>query len=119
VKPRLYFDEDSMSHALILALQARGVDVSSALEAGMLGRSDQEHLEFGAAEKRAVYTYNVADFSRLHNAWLGSGRSHAGLILARQKQYSVGEQLRRLLKLVATRSAEEMVDRTEYLSSWS
>jgi hypothetical protein len=119
VKLRLYFDEDSTSHALIQALQARGVDVISPLDTGMRGRSDEEHLEFAAAEGRAVYTYNIADFNRLHASWLRAGRGHAGLILAQQQQYSVGEQLRRLLKLVATRTAEEMADRAEFLSAWA
>ena len=43
---RLYIDEDSMQSALVRALQARGVDVLTALEAGMIERSDEEHLEY-------------------------------------------------------------------------
>ncbi len=43
---------------------------------------------------------------------------HAGIILARQRQYSVGEQMRRLLKLVGAMSAEDMQDRLEFLSDW-
>jgi hypothetical protein len=31
----------------------------------------------------------------------------------------VGEQMRRLLKLIATKSAEEMKDKIEFLSAWS
>ena len=38
---RLYLDEDSMRNALVIALQARGVDVLSALDAGMIERSDE------------------------------------------------------------------------------
>jgi hypothetical protein len=83
VKLRLYFDEDSMTHALIMALRARGVDVASALDAGMVERPDEEHLAYATAEGRALYTFNIADFSRLHAAWLGAARSHAGLILCR------------------------------------
>jgi hypothetical protein len=119
VKLRLYFDEDSMSHALIVGLLARGVDVASALEAGMVERSDEEHLEYATADGRALYTFNIADFSRLHATWLGAARSHAGLILCRQQQYTVGEQMRRLLKLIAARSSEDMANRAEYLSAWS
>jgi len=119
MKLRLYFDEDSLTHALVIALRARGVDLLTALEAGMLERSDEEHLEYATAEGRVLYTFNIADFSRIHSAWLSAGRGHAGLILAPQQQYSIGEQLRRLLKLIAARSAEEMVDRVEFLSGWS
>lgn len=53
---RLYFDEDSMDHALVVALRARGVDVVTALDAGMIERPNEEHLEHAAAEDRALYT---------------------------------------------------------------
>lgn len=95
-----------MNQALILALRARGDDAASALEAGMIERSDEEHLEYATAEGRAVYTGNIADFCRLHAEWLGSGKAHAGLILVQQQQYSVGEQMRRVLKRMAARSSE-------------
>jgi hypothetical protein len=38
---RLYFDEDSMQHALVNALRARGIDVLTALEAQRIERSDE------------------------------------------------------------------------------
>ena len=65
-----------------------------------------------------LFTYNIGDYYLLHTTFLAEGRSHAGMIPARQQHYSFGEQMRRLLKLVATRSAEEMKDRAEFLSSW-
>ena len=37
---RLYIDEDSMDRALVRALRARGVDVTTALEEGMIERED-------------------------------------------------------------------------------
>jgi hypothetical protein len=80
VKLRLYLDEDSIRHGLVQALRARGVDVLTALEAGMGERLDDENLEYAAAEGRVLYTCNISDFSRLHAAWLNQGRSHAGLL---------------------------------------
>jgi uncharacterized protein DUF5615 len=119
VKLRLYFDEDSLTHGLVVALRARGMDVATALEAGMLERSDEEHLAYATAEGRTLFTFNIADFSRIHSSWLSAARNHASLILAPQQRYSIGEQLRRLLKLTAARSAEDMVNRAEFLSMWS
>jgi hypothetical protein len=55
----------------------------------------------------------------LHAQWLGVNRDHAGIIVARQQQYSVGEQLRRLLKLIGTRSQVDMCNRLEFLSDWN
>ena len=43
---RLYTDEDSMSHSLLRALRARGVDVTTALEEGMIERSDKDFVSY-------------------------------------------------------------------------
>ena len=115
---RLYIDEDSMSHALVRALRSRNVDVITAFEAGMIECEDSQHLVFAANQNRVLYTFNVGDYYALHTAFIEQNRSHAGLILARQQHYSVGEQMRRVSKLIATRSAEEMRNRVEFLSSW-
>jgi hypothetical protein len=48
-----------------------------------------------------------------------AGESRAGIILAVQQRYSVGEQMRRLLRLIDTLTAEEMRDRIEFLSAWT
>jgi hypothetical protein len=115
---RLYCDEDSMRHALVMALRKRGLDVSTALEAGMTEETDERQLAFAEARGRAIYSFNVADFCRLHSQWLSEKRSHAGIVLAHQEQFSVGEQMRRLVRLVGRLSAEEMRNRLEFLSDW-
>ena len=107
-----------MDRALVRALRARGVDVTTALDEGMIERSDAEHLDYATAQGRVLYTFNVGDFYRLHTSYLAQGKSHAGIILVRQQRYSVGEQMRRLLKLVAAKSAEEMKDSVEFLHAW-
>ncbi len=48
---RLYCDEDSMRHALIVALRKRGVDVTTALEAGMTEEPDEVQLAYAARLK--------------------------------------------------------------------
>jgi len=94
------------------------VDITTALDEGMIERSDAEHLDYATTQGRVLYTFNVADFYRLHTNYLAQGKTHAGIILARQQRYSVGEQMRRLLKLVATKSAEEMQNSVEFLHAW-
>ena len=107
-----------MRHALVRALRARGVNVTTALEEGMIERTDAEHLDYATEEGRVLYSFNQGDFYRLHTTYLAEGKSHAGIILARQQHYSVGEQMQRLLKLIATRSADEMRNWAEFLSAW-
>ena len=115
---RLYLEEDSMRHALAQALRSRGVDVLTALEAGMIERQDAPHLEYATAQGRVLYSFNVRDFYRLHAAFLAQGKTPAGIILAQQQRYTVGEQMRRLLKLSAAKSAEDMQNQVEFLSAW-
>ena len=115
---RFYLDEDSMRRALVEGLRARGVDVLTALEAGMIERGDDEHLAFATAEGRALLSFNVGDFARLHAAWLARGAVHAGIVLAPQQRYPLGELIRRLAALAAARSAEDLQNRVEFLSAW-
>jgi len=115
---RLYMDEDAMDQALVQALRARNVDVITALDVGMIEQEDAEHLDYATEQGRVLCTFNVGDFYRLHSDYLAQGKSHAGIILMRQQYYSVGEQMRRLLRLVASKSADEMEDWVEFLSAW-
>lgn len=99
---RLYLDEDSLKHSLVVALQNSGIDVRTALDADKISCTDEEQLIWATEQGRLLYSFNVADFCRLHSTFLAQRRGHAGILLARQQRYSVGEQLRGLLKLIAT-----------------
>lgn len=115
---RFYFDEDSMWHTLISALRARSIDVQTALEATMIERADEDHLAWATAQGRVLCSFNIGDFYRLHTSYLAQHKSHSGIVLTRQQQYSVGEYMRRLLHLMASLTAEEMHNRVEFLSAW-
>lgn len=115
----LYIDEDSGDRHLAQALRARGVDVLTAQEAGMVEQSDEAHLEYATAHGRVLYSFNRGDFLRLHSACLQQGKTHAGILLARQQHYSVGEQMRRVLQIMAMRHSEDMTNRVEFLSAWA
>lgn len=107
-----------MDQALVRALQARGVDVTTALDEGMIERDDAEHLDYATGQGRVLYSFNVGDFYHLHTTYLAQGKSHAGIVLARQQHYSVGDQMRRLLKLIAAKTADEMKNWVMFLSAW-
>lgn len=114
---RLYLDEDSMDRRLVRALRTRGMDVETALDADMVGQTDEEHLRYAAASGRVLYTFNVADFYELHGQFIDEDRNHAGLVLATQQRYTVGERMRRLLRLRAQTTAEEMENRVVFLGT--
>jgi hypothetical protein len=114
----IYIDEDAMDGDLVEALRSRGVRVVTPLDAGLTARPDEEQLAFASQRGCVVYTFNVSDFYRLHTHWIASGRDHAGIVLAPQQRFSVGEQLRRILRLRAAMTAEDMRNRAEFLSNW-
>lgn len=115
---RLYCDEDTMDADLVRALRVRGVNVTTALDQGMIRQHDSDHLEHSSSQERALYSFNVGDYNKLHTDYLSQGKRHSGIIVARQQIYSVGEQMRRLLRIVAQISGEEMKDSILFLSDW-
>lgn len=82
----------------------------------MLGRSDEEQLIWSTKEKRVIYSFNIGDFCKLHRDYMVLGKTHTGIILAPQKQYSIGQQLKGLLRLVAANSAEDMMNQLIFLN---
>lgn len=52
MKERLYLDEDAMDDDLVDALRARGVDVETAYEVGLIQREDQEQLAYATRTGR-------------------------------------------------------------------
>jgi hypothetical protein len=118
MKVRLYVDEDAMDSDLVSALILRGIDTITVRDKQTQGQTDEQQLRFAAEQGRAIYTFNQKDFMALHSRFLQQGLSHAGIIVAPQGRYSVGEQMRRLVHLVDTVTTEEMTDRVEFLSAW-
>jgi hypothetical protein len=115
---KLYIDEDAMHGRLVAALRSRGVPVFTVLDTGLTEKTDEEQLVMATERGCVLYTFNVSDFHRLHTKWAGAGRQHAGMILAPQQRFSVGEQLRRILRLRASMTATSMRNRAEFLSNW-
>lgn len=107
-----------MDDDLAQPLRLRGADVQTALEAGLAGRPDEEQLAPAAEAGRAAHTFNVGDFMFLHGEYVPVGRAHAGIIFGDRQRLSVGEQMRRSLRVLALGSAEEMQNGYEFLSAW-
>jgi len=107
---RWYFDEDTLTRGVIQGLRARGLDVLTPPEVDMMEASDSAQLEFSTSRRRVFYTFNARDFCRIHGEYLDSGRSHAGIVVVPRQRYTIGQQVRGLLELTSTRSAEDMID---------
>ena len=97
---KLYLDED-VTPLLARALRQRGFDVTSAVELGHVGWSDEEQLEYAVSEGRAILTHNIRDFVRLHREWLSKGKEHFGIVVAPQFPLrEFGAFLRRTLRFL-------------------
>jgi hypothetical protein len=84
----------------------------------MIRRTDEEHLVFATMQGRVLYSFNVRDFHEIHTQWVSAGRGHEGIILAQQRRYSIGEQIRRLVHSIGSMKEETMRNREEFLNRW-
>jgi hypothetical protein len=118
--PGLYLDEDTQSDALISALRARSLAVTTTSEAGRGRCPDKEQLQFASSCNLVLATSNIADFIRIHGDVLAApGGEHAGIILIQQQRWGPGELARRIIRLlVATSAAGGMRNRLEFISHW-
>jgi len=94
---RLYLDED-VFRSVAVALRARGFDAISAHELQHYGWSDAEQLAYAAAQGRALFSFNVADYVALHREHVASGQPHAGIVVSKQRP--LRDTILRLLALL-------------------
>ena len=108
----LYLDED-VSVLVARLLCARGFDVVTAVEAGMLGRDDLSQLTQAAARTHCLVTHNRVHFEMLHRQFLDSGRGHWGVIVAaRRNPYDL---VLRLSTLLDSLTADELRNQLLYV----
>jgi len=112
-KVRIYTNE-SVDVAIADGLKRRGVDAFSARDAGNLGLTDEEQLNYAREEKATIFTHDT-DFLQIAAGWTEKGRTHHGIIYCHQKSYTIGDLIRKLRMLSAVLSSEEMVGRIEFL----
>jgi len=109
----LYFDED-VSAKVIASLKNRGFDVSSAQDAGLLGKTDEEQLRKAILDGRVLVTHNKKHFIALHEKYISSGKKHYGIIVAtRRRDYT--ETIKSLLHLINTTTPEDMENHLRFI----
>ena len=100
------------------ALKNYGIDVITTVEANNIKNSDEEQLVWITNQGRVIYTFNVGDFFLLHKSYLEQDKQHSGIIVVTKQSYSIGQQLRAILKLIADKSAEDMSDKLIFLNNY-
>jgi phosphoribosylformylglycinamidine (FGAM) synthase-like amidotransferase family enzyme len=104
-----FLTDEHVPKAVARGLRERGVDVTTAAEAGTLGAEDLWLLEHLKAEGRVVITHD-ADYLRLHAA----GVQHAGIVYA-PPGMSIGDMIRGALLIAEVLDSEAMMNHVEFL----
>ena len=95
----IYTDED-VDVLIKPLLHAKGLSVFTALDEGMLEKSDKEQLEHAIKLECVFLTHNRVHFEKLSSEFLEKGKGHYGVIVAtRRNIYELARRIARLLKL--------------------
>ena len=77
---KVYLDED-LSPEIAELLRRRGMDATSAHNAGNTQLNDRAQLEYATRQGRAVVTANVIDFIQLAHEAVATNTQHGGIVL--------------------------------------
>ena len=107
---RFHLDEHC-NPAIAAGLRLHGVDVTTTLEARLLGAKDEEHIAYSVATGRVVFTQDQ-DFLKLH----ATGMQHGGIAFCHQQRRSIGQIIASLLRIWEIYEPEDMANRVEFIS---
>lgn len=114
-KLRLHLDADTSIRALHQALLGRGHDVTRtptdwiALDAG-----DEEQLLGATMQGRCIFTFNIRDFTALASTF----PRHAGIIVAAQSRWGLGELIAALDRVLSDTEDDEWMGQVRWLNQW-
>lgn len=100
--------DEHIKNAVIVALRKHGVDISTAIDAGLLGASDLAHLEFANKENRVIVTSDD-DFLVIDQTF-----DHCGVVFIHPSVRNVSYIINELLLMHGAMSAEEFTNHIEY-----
>ena len=104
-----YHLDESCRLSIARALRHRGIDVTTTSDAGLLGATDEQQLDYAHSTGRMLFTHDP-DFIALHDAQF----PHAGLIYSPQQTRAMRETVRLLVLLWEMYEADELLNRLEY-----
>ena len=110
--PKLLLDEQIWKY-LAKLLREQGFDVIHVYDVDLDAKPDHEILQFAAREHRAIVTFNVRDFVPLAIQYYEDGKEHYGVVVSKEPAH--GELKRRVMKLLESVTAEELLNSVRYL----
>src|SRR5207249_4927943 len=102
--------DEHVPHAVADGLLRLGIDVTTSTHAGLLGAADADHIAYGLAQGRVIFTEDD-DFLALAAA----GVEHSGLAYCKQNTRSIGQIIRALELIWEVYEPDEMKNRIEFI----
>jgi predicted nuclease of predicted toxin-antitoxin system len=110
---KIYTDEN-VDIRVSEGLRRRGIKAFSAIEKEMVGASDIEHFKYASDLQAVIFTHDH-HFLEIANSLVKDGKEHWGVIFVEMDRLSVGECISRLAVCAEVLTAEEMINRIEFL----
>jgi predicted nuclease of predicted toxin-antitoxin system len=108
---KFYLDE-MIARPVASQLQRRGIDVLTAVDAGMVYKDDLEHLAFATEQGRVLVT-----FDRKFAGVTSQTSAHAGLIcLTVEQQNDIGAMVRVLAEFAELMTGEDATGQVFWLN---
>jgi len=104
-----YYGDEHVSRAVADGLTARGIDIVLAVDVGMTGAADVDHLTRAHEMGRVVVTRD-RDFLRIHR----KNSEHSGIIYLTGR-WTVGDLIRELASIQSMFTADDIAGEIEYL----
>ena len=108
----LYLDED-VSVLIAHLLRVRGFVIVTTQEAGKLGASDREQLEFATGRRMTLLTHNRRHFEALAQHYFEANQTHTGIIIA--TRHPPRQIVARLLAILNSVTADEIENQLSYI----
>jgi predicted nuclease of predicted toxin-antitoxin system len=110
--PKLLLDEHIWAY-LAKLLREQGFDVIHVNEVNLIASPDEKIMAYAVGEHRGVVTFNIRDFVPLAIQYYEDGKEHYGVVVSNQLTRS--ELQKRVLKLLKSVTAEELMNAVRYL----
>jgi hypothetical protein len=111
-----YFFDEHVSHSVTNGMRRHGADVLTVQEAGRRRLPDEEQIRFATSGGRVVVTIDI-DYVTWAADFLARGEEFAGIVYCapRRYLYHPSRLLQDLLILHGVYTADDMLNRVEYL----
>ena len=105
---RFHLDEN-VNPAIAEGLRLRGIDCTTTREVGLRGALDEEQLAFATSQQRILVTTDEDFLTIAHS------QPHPGILYWHQERRTIGEVIRRIVRLCEQHTAEAIRNQVMFL----